>query len=158
MKLEYKKYRARTPIKTFRDLDVYKNTTILSAEIFMLKLPEKYRKKPGLQDELLKLKEISRFIPRFIAEGHSKKFENLNAGMNKLEESAETINLVLSKIDFLSVIVENDDFKNSLSEFIKKYQINKRKILNLKRAWKRVFGEGDLKKGWKKQKEIKNKQ
>ncbi len=156
-KLEYKKYRARTPIKTFRDLDVYKNTTLLSAEVFDLKLPEKYRKKPGLQEELLKLKELSRLVPRFIAEGHSKKFESLAAGLARLETAAETVNLIISKIDFLGAVVENNDFKQPLLEFIKKYQIQKRKILNLKRAWQRVFGSGDFKKGWKKQRNIKKK-
>lgn len=155
--LEYKKYRARTPIKTFRDLDVYKNTTILSAEIFGLKLPEKYRKKSGLQEELLKLKNLSMFIPRFIAEGHSQKFENLSAGMAKLENGAETINLIIAKIDFIGAVVEDNNFKNTLLEFIKKYQIQKRKILNLKRAWNRVFGSGNFNKGWKEQQKIRKK-
>jgi len=35
-KQEYNKYRVRTPVKSFRDLDVYRQTTLLSSEIFKL--------------------------------------------------------------------------------------------------------------------------
>ena len=139
MPLEYQKFRVRTPIKTFRDLDVYKNTTLLSAEIFALKLPEKYRKKEKFQEELILLGNLAKKVPLFIAEGHSRKFENLSAGQAKLEQSAEIINMLITKIDFLGALVDNNDFKLNLLEWIKKYQINKRKILNLKRAWAKVY-------------------
>ena len=38
-KQEYRKFRVKSPIKTFRDLEVYKNTTFLIAEIFQIKIP-----------------------------------------------------------------------------------------------------------------------
>lgn len=37
---EYKKFRVKSPIKTFRDLEVYRQTTQLSAQIFQLELPK----------------------------------------------------------------------------------------------------------------------
>ena len=43
-KLEYQKFRVRTPIRTFRDLDVYKDTTRLAADIFNLKIPSVLKK------------------------------------------------------------------------------------------------------------------
>jgi hypothetical protein len=154
-KTEYKKYRARTPIKTFRDLEIYKNTTFLSADIFNIKIPEKYRKNEKVKNELNILYDISKTIPRYIAEGHSRKFENLEAGMKKLENAAEATNLIISKIDFLSAVVENDELKEKFSEWIQKYQQNKRRILNLKRSWGRIFGSGNLGKGWNKHNQVK---
>ena len=35
-KLEYKKFRVKSTIKSFRDLEVYKKTTHLAAEIFII--------------------------------------------------------------------------------------------------------------------------
>lgn len=139
MPLEFQKFRVRTPIKTFRDLDVYKNTTLLCVEIFNLKLPEKYRKKEKFQEELILMGNLAKKIPLFIAEGHSRKFGNLSAGQAKLEQTAEIINMLITKIDFLGALIEDEEFKMTLLELIKKYQINKRKILNLKRAWERVY-------------------
>lgn len=146
MPLEYRKFRARTTIKTFRDLDVYKNTTLLCAEIFGLKLPEKYRKKEKLQSELGILCDLAKRAPLFIAEGHSRKFGNLLSGQNKLEQTAELINMIISKIDFLGVVVDDLEFKTALMELIKKYQVNKRRILNLKRAWGNRFVDSKWKK------------
>lgn len=139
MLLEYRNFRARTTIKTFRDLDVYKNTTLLCAEIFGLKLPEKYRKKEKLQAELGLLCDLAKRVPLFIAEGHSRKFGNPTAGQTKLEQTAELVNMIISKIDFLGAVVDDLEFKTALIELIKKYQINKRRILNLKRAWGKGF-------------------
>jgi hypothetical protein len=119
-------------------LDVYKNSTELCAEIFSLKLPEKYRKNEKIKRELSLLCDISKNIPRFIAEGHSKKFENIGAGLLKLENAAEITNLVITKIDFLCVVVDDEKFRKPLLDFVKRYQINKRKILNLKKSWIRV--------------------
>lgn len=139
MSLEYKKFRVRTPIKSFRDLDVYKNTTLLSAEIFKLKLPEKYRKSEKLRTEMSTFYNLSKIIPLFIAESHSQKFSNLKGALLKLEKTAQIVNVVITKIDFLGAVVDDVDFKNTLLDLIKNYQINKRKILNLKKAWDRVF-------------------
>lgn len=162
MALEFQKFRVRTPIRTFRDLDVYKNTTLLCVEIFKLKLPEKYRKKEKFQEELILLGNLAKKVPLFIAERHSRKFGNLAAGQAKLEQTAEIINMLIAKIDFLSALVEDDEFKATLLEWIKKYQINKRKILNLKRAWERVFIDYRSKftqnPSWKKRLAPKNKQ
>jgi hypothetical protein len=135
-----KKYRARTPIKTFRDLEVYKEATALSVEIFNLKLPEKYRKKKKAMDELTILYDLSKHIPRLVAEGNSKKFDNLQAGMMKLEKAAEISNLIVSKLDFLQAIIENEDFNEQMIDLLKRYERNKMRVLNLKRAWGRTFG------------------
>lgn len=137
--LEYKKFRVRTPVKTFRDLDVYKNTTQLAADVFRLKLPEKYRKSEKIKNELNILFDLAKNIPRVIAESHSRKFTDLIGASAHLEDAAEIINLIIAKIDFLSVVVDDSDFRGTLLEIINKYPVNKIKILNLKRAWNRVY-------------------
>lgn len=138
--LEYKKFRVRTPVKSFRDLEVYQTTIILSAELFKLKIPAKYRRNVNLIEEVGKLQEITKSIPRLIAESYGDKFTNLALADQKLEQAAQTINGTIMKIDFLNAIVENDDFKENLMEISKKYLRMKIKIINLKKAWDRVFG------------------
>lgn len=120
-------------------MNVYKNSTGLCAEIFSLKLPEKYRKNEKIKNELGLLYDLSKNVPRFIAEGHSKKFENIGAGLLKLENAAELSNLIIAKLDFLCVVVDDEKFREPLLDFIKRYQTNKRKILNLKKSWVRVY-------------------
>ena len=55
------------------------------------------------------------------------------------ELAAQTINLIIAKLDFLSAFIENAEFRNLLSGVLKRYQRNKFKIINLKKAWGRVF-------------------
>jgi hypothetical protein len=138
--LEYKKFRVRTPIKTFRDLDVYKNTTQLAADVFSLKLPEKYRKSEKIKNELAILFDLAKNVPRGIAEAHSEKFADLSGACRKLEGTTQLINLIIAKTDFLSIVVNDPDFRGKLLDIINKYPKNKIKILNLKKAWNRVWG------------------
>lgn len=62
-------------------------------------------------------------------------------GIAKLEKAMQLISDTISKIDFLTVAVDdkNKEFKEILDGILKKYQIQRRKILNLKNAWSRVF-------------------
>ncbi len=55
--IEYKKYRVKTTIKSFRDLEIYKRTTALSAELFTLKPPDGTHSK-HLENELEMLREL----------------------------------------------------------------------------------------------------
>ncbi len=137
---DYKKYRVRTPVKSFRDLEVYQTATNLSAEIFNLKIPAKYRRNKYVVEEVNKLKEISREIPRLIVESYSDKFSDLGLADQKLEKAAMIVNMAVAKIDFLNAIAEDEDLNESLISILNKYQRSKMKIINLKRAWNRVFG------------------
>ncbi|MFH1504680.1 MAG: hypothetical protein ABIH08_04775 [Candidatus Omnitrophota bacterium] len=136
---EYKKYRVRTAIKTFRDLEVYKQTTQLSSEIFQLEIPTPEKNKAKLIKEAEILYELSKNIPRLIAESYGDKFSEFDSAMKKLEKTAQLISAVISKIDFLTASIESQSTKETLNKFLKKYQIQRVKILNLKRAWERVF-------------------
>ncbi|MEI7621476.1 MAG: hypothetical protein WCJ51_02995 [Candidatus Moraniibacteriota bacterium] len=138
--LEYKKFRVRTAIKSFRDLDVYKNTTMLSADIFRLKLPEKYRKSEKIKKELDILYDLSKNITRLIAESYGEKFTDLKSSLSKLEMAAQICNLAISKLDFLTIVIDEPEFRGLLLGILNKYPPNKLKILNLKKAWDRVWG------------------
>jgi hypothetical protein len=138
-KPEYKKFRVKSTIKSFRDLEVYKETTQLSVEIFQTELPPTIKRRQKLQSEIDILYELSKNVPRLIAESYGDKFNNLKESLQKLEKAMKIISNIIAKIDFLVASVDNNETKETFNKFLKKYQIQKIKILNLQRAWDRVF-------------------
>lgn len=141
-KAEYKHYRVKSAIRSFRDLEVYKQTTNLSSEIFNMELPDDTKNKTRLTEEISGVYELSRDIPRLIAESYGEKFDDLTGAMQKLEGAARIISVLITKIDFLTASIENMEIKERFNKFLKQYQIQRRKVLNLKKAWQRVFGAG----------------
>ena len=139
--MDYRKYRVRTPVKTFRDLEVYQVTTNLSAELFNLKMPNKYKRNKNVAEEMNNLREASKMVPRLIVESYSDKFSDLDLASQKLEKAAAAVNILVGKMDFISAIVDDPDFRANLSEILNRYQRNKMRIINLKRAWNRVWGK-----------------
>jgi|GEM_PF-728985 len=138
-KPEYQKFRVRSGIKTFRDLEVYQQSTQLSAEIFQFKLPPKTKNRLNLNLEIAQLQDSSRQIPRLIAESYGDKFGNSALALGKLETSAQLISGIITKIDFLLASLDHSASKEMLLQWLKKYQIQRVRILNLKRAWERIF-------------------
>ena len=139
--MDYKKYRVRTPVKTFRDLEVYQVTTNLSAELFNLKMPNKYKRNKNVAEEMNNLREASKMVPRLIVESYSDKFSDLDLASQKLEKAAAVVNILVGKMDFINAIVDDPDFRTNLTEILNRYQRNKMRIINLKRAWNRVWGK-----------------
>lgn len=137
----YQKFRVRTPVKSFRDLEVYQEATKLSAAIFNLKIPAKYKANEDVLKEIRTLKDISKMIPKLIVESYGDKFTNMMLADKKLEVACQAANMVVAKLDFLNALLESEEFRGQLSEILKKYQRTKMRILNLKRAWSRVFGK-----------------
>ena len=135
--MNYKKFRIRTPVRTFRDLEVYQESTKLATQIFNLKLPGKY--KNAALEEIENLKQMSKIIPKLIVESYNDKFNDFKVADKKLEIAVQTINLIIVKLDFLSAFIENAEFRNLLTDILKKYERVKFKIINLKKAWGRVF-------------------
>ena len=135
--MDYKKFRIRTPVRTFRDLEVYQESTKLAAQIFNLKLPGKYKEEA--LEEIQVLKQMSKVVPKLIVESYNDKFNDFKLADKKLEIAAQTINLIIAKLDFLSALIEDVEFRSLLSDILKRYQHNKFKIINLKKAWGRVF-------------------
>ncbi|MBU2219136.1 MAG: hypothetical protein ABIJ85_04415 [bacterium] len=139
--MTYDKFRVRSPVKSFRDLEVYQQATQLSAAIFGLKPPGKFK---GVKDavcEIEKLKEMSKNVPRLIVESYGDKFTSFELSAKKLEMASQTINLIVAKLDFLSALIDDEKWRSQLSEILKKYQRVRMRIINLKKAWNRVFGK-----------------
>jgi hypothetical protein len=137
-KPEYKKFRVKSPIKTFRDLEIYKHTNQLSVEILQFELPITIDHRKRLSEECSLLYELSKKVPCLIAEAFGDRFNDINVGMQKLENTAQIVSSIIAKIDFLVASIDHQDTKETLNMFLKKYQIQRVKILNLKRAWERI--------------------
>lgn len=137
-KLEYSKFRVRGAIRSFRDLEIYKQTTLLSSEIYQIILPANLRQKKLLEAELDLLRQISKQVPRFIAESYGDRFSSRALAYQKLEKAMQYVSAVIAKLDFLIASVEHQETKQIFIKLIQKYQFQRRKTLNLKRAWERV--------------------
>lgn len=137
--MEYHKFRVRGHIRSFRDLEIYKQTTLLSSQIYNLELPPKIKNKKLLEQELEILRTLSKQPPRLIAEAYGDRFSDRNLAYQKLEEAMQQISQVIAKLDFLIASIENPtELKQEFVKLIRKYQTQRRKILNLKRAWERI--------------------
>ncbi|PIV10127.1 MAG: hypothetical protein COS49_02215 [Candidatus Portnoybacteria bacterium CG03_land_8_20_14_0_80_41_10] len=140
--MEYKQYRVRTPVKSFRDLEVYRQTILLSSEIFKF-IPEIKRAKKDrcLLDEFEILYSLSKLIPKLIAESYGDRFSSNEMAFGKLEQAMRVIANIVAKIDFITATIGNSEIKEKLNKVLFKYQGQRVKINNLRRAWLRVYQE-----------------
>lgn len=136
--LEYKRFRVKSAVRSFRDLEVYRKTNQFAAEIYKIELPKSFA---GLKSEFDSLKNIAKSIPELIAESYGDKFSDLALSLGKLEKAAQVISGVITRIDFLALSADEVETRETLNKLLRQYQIQRVKILNLKRAWMRVFGE-----------------
>ena len=137
--MQYKKIRVRSPVRTFRDLEVYQQAIKLSADVFNLKLPSRFKNNSAICGEIDKLKEISKIVPKMIVESYDDKFSNFSLAEKKLEKAIKAINLIIAKLDFLNAFVEDEKWREELLGILKRYERVKIRTLNLKKAWTRVF-------------------
>jgi hypothetical protein len=134
--MDYKDYRIKSPIKSFRDLEVYQKTIQLSHEI--TNLP--FLSKEQFEKDALEIKSTAEAIPKLIAEAYGDKFDSKELAYKKLTESVTLITDVITKIDlFRQRFAEDKETKEILDKLLTQYQYQKRKVLNLRRAWQRVF-------------------
>jgi len=132
-KREYNRnnFRVRSPIKTFRDLEVYQTTIKLSNILLGLDF---------LDEERDEIKKISESIPRLIAESYGDKFDSFEIAEKKIDEAITLIANIITKLDILrEKFLEAKEKKEILDGLILKYGYQKTRVLNLKKAWKRVF-------------------
>ncbi len=139
---DYKEYRVRTPIKSFRDLEVYRQTTLLSSEVFQF-VPEikKNKKEKRLLEEFAILYSQSKIVPKLIAESYGDKFSDKDMALAKLEHTMRVISNIVAKIDFIVAVLKDQEFKKSLNNLLARYQTQRVKINNLRRAWLKVYGD-----------------
>jgi len=97
-----------------------------------------------LNDEKDEIKKISERIPKLIAESYGDKFDSFEIAEKKLDEAVILVINIITKIDILrDKFLEDKEKKEVLDKALTKYSYQKLKILNLKKAWKRVYDKGD---------------
>ena len=134
--MEYDRYRVKSPVKTFRDLEVYQKTVQLSDEITNLS----FLNKEAFERDNEEIKQIAEKIPRLIAEAYGDRFDSRELGHKKLTEAVTLITNMITKIDlFRERFAQNNEAKEILDKLLSRYQTQKRKVLNLRKAWDRVF-------------------
>ena len=134
--MEYSKFRVSSPIKSFRDLEVYQKTIHLSYEITNLS----FLQETEFEKDKIQLKEISEKIPLLIAESYGDRFDSLEIANSKLNEAITYITDIITKIDLLrDRFAEQRECKDILDKLLTNYAYQKTKILNLRKAWNRVF-------------------
>jgi len=140
--MEYKKFRVKTTVKSFRDLEIYRRTTALCAELFTLRSPKGANSKQ-LETELDILRELSKYVPKYIAESYGDRYSSRALGITKLEKAAQIVSDVIAKLDLINIIAGEKEFRDLILNIIRNYQIQRRKIINLKRVWsgeRRIIG------------------
>lgn len=132
------RYRVRSPIKSFRDLEVYQKTIQLSNMIIGLEFLNEER----FIDEKKEIKETAEKIPKLIAESYGDKFDSREFACKKLTLAVTLITNIITRLDILrDRFMENKKVKDSLDGLILKYTYQKRKVLNLRKAWEKPFFE-----------------
>ena len=132
------RFRVKSPIQSFRDLEVYQKTIQLSNEITNLSFLEHDR----FQEDVKEIKSIAEKIPRLIAEAYGDRYDSKELAHKKTTEAITLIANIITKIDlFREKFSENIEAKEILDKLLTKYQTQKRKVLNLRRAWDRVFSK-----------------
>ncbi len=130
--MEYR-YRVKSPIKTFRDLEVYQKTIRLSEEITNLSFLK-------TEEDIKEIKSVAEKIPKLIAEAYGDRFDSKEVAHKKITESVTLITNIITKIDLLrEKFSEDKEAKGILDKLLTRYQTQKRKVLNLRKAWDRVF-------------------
>jgi len=132
--MEYKNFRVKTTVKSFRDLEIYRRTTALCAELFTLQASGSTKNKQ-LETELDILRELSKYVPKYIAESYGDRYSNRALGIGKLEKAAQIMSDVIAKLDLINILAGEKEFKDLILKIIRNYQIQRRKVINLKRVW-----------------------
>ena len=107
-----------------------------------MRLPESIDDK-RIEDELNLLRDISKDVPKYIAESYGDRYTDKTIGINKLEKSAQIISDIIVKLDLINILIGDTEFKDAVLNIIRNYQIQRRKTINLKRVW-----SGERKASW----------
>ncbi|MFH0922387.1 MAG: hypothetical protein V1913_18735 [Fibrobacterota bacterium] len=158
-------FRVKSPVRSFRDLEVYQQTNLLSSKVYRLEREFNEFVSPSrvifrgsaateasavsmarvsLAEEWSFLKKMSRQIPVWITESYSEKFTDLSSALGKLEDAVRSVSLMTARFDFLLACLDekesgNRGLREQIQGIITGYSRQKIKILNLKKAWARVF-------------------
>ena len=136
-----KNYRVKKPVRTFRDLEIYRITEELSVKIIKEIIPLIKESTTGLKE---KLSENSLDIPVIISKAYSLRFEDKPASIEMLRKAMDKCNETVVYLEQIRDIHSEDIPVKNVNEVIKRYIFGRRKILNLKKAWVKFDKERKL--------------
>ena len=131
----------KSPIRSFRDLEIYQKTFSASVEVMKKIIPKMQGRELPLRDQII---DCSLLIPNLIAEAYSRRFDNKEASYKLMEESMVKCNNMVVYLEQARDIFDEDVSKVVVEELTKEYMRTRTKMLNLVKAWKR-FEEKDKK-------------
>lgn len=120
----------KSPIRSFRDLEVYRDSYSFMLEIHRKVLPKiPSKEKFDLGDQLSR---SSKAIPRLIAEGYAKKHQKL--GFQKyLDDAMAEVNETIVSLEQVRDLYRIES--ELCQELINKYDVLARRLYRLSEAW-----------------------
>lgn len=128
-----RRFSSKRPIRSFRDLDIYQGTQKISVEIMKNIIPQIPEGSQLKKD----LAECSMKIPHYIAEAHSRRFDDKEKSMRLLKEVLFLCNKVVVYLEQARDIYSEYIDKVVCDEIIKKYFYVRQKIFNFYKAYKK---------------------
>ncbi|MCS7150861.1 MAG: hypothetical protein NZ928_00530 [Endomicrobia bacterium] len=135
------RFRSKKPIRSFRDLEVYQRTAEIFVDV-MKKIVPLLPEDVPLKKELV---DVSMKIPHYIAEAHSRRFDDKTKAMQLIEEVLFLCNKAMVYIEQVRDVYSDQLDKVVCNEMIKSYTWARQKIFNLYKAWKRFYTETEEK-------------
>jgi len=135
------RFRPKRPIRSFRDLEVYQKTAEIFVEV-MKKIVPLLPEDAQLKKELI---DVSMRIPHFIAEAHSRRFDDKEKSMKLIEEVLFLCNNAIVYIEQVRDVYSEQLDKVVCNEIIKRYSWTRQKIFNLYKAWKKYYSQDNNK-------------
>ena len=147
-KASYKKsFVPRTPVRTFRDLDVYKGTVECAVLISKNIVPELVKLKYSYCERLA---DCALAVPLFVAESHSLRFADFALGVGYLEKAMSTANKMVVYLEHAKGIYGAELDQSLIEDIIGRYVSCRIKMFHLEKSWKRFrteYGDDKNKKG-----------
>jgi len=141
------KFTPKTPVKTFRDLDVYQGTAqcavLISKDIIPALVKLKYAYCERFSDCALA-------VPLFVAESHSLRFADFALGVGYLEKAMSTANKMVVYLEHIKGIYGAKLDQSLIEDIIGRYVSCRIKMFHLEKSWKRFrtqYGDDKEKRG-----------
>ena len=131
----------KSPIRSFKDLEIYQKTFSASVEVMKKIIPKMQGKESPLRDQII---DCCLLIPNLIAEAYSRRFDDKNSSYKLIEDAMVKSNNMVVYLEQARDIFDEEVSKVVVEELTKEYMRTRTKMLNLVKAWKR-FEEGDYK-------------
>ncbi len=144
----YKKsFTPRKPVKTFRDLDVYKRPIECAVLISKNVLPALSKLKyPYIE----RLSDCALAVPLFVAESHSLRFADFALGVGYLEKAMSASNKIIVYLEHALGLYGSKLDQSLVEDIIGRYAESRTKMFHLEKSWKRFreqYGDEKEKKG-----------